>query len=354
MRQDETKGQPYVSFRSLEIAQIMPVTLRDLARHLNLSHATVSFVLNDRRDVSIPQVTRDRVLVAAKELGYQPNRAAKALASGRTQMIALWTPTSFNSYYASILYHLQHLSRDAGYDIIYRQVVFDPERSDSNMRSLAWPVDAVLAVDAKYVLENVSAFTTLPHPPIVSIGAYTTPGFDSVTVDLYQGTMDALEHLASIGRKNIGFVRFVNPVDQDDPRANAYRDYCRSAGIEPNILEMPSAVRSVVRNEIRELGLAGKIPEALFCYNDHIAISTIRGLKEAGLQVPRDCAVVGCDGIDEADLIDPSLTTVSQPIKAMCGKGWEMMIDRIHQPEQSPRYENLRPELIIRESTSLG
>lgn len=332
----------------------MPVTLRDLARHLNLSHATVSFVLNERRDISIPQTTRDRVFQAAKELGYQPNRAAKALASGRTQMIALWTPTSFNSYYASILYHLQHLSRDAGYDIIYRQVVFEEEGSESNMRSLAWPVDAVLAVDAKYVLENISTFMSLPHPPIVCIGAYTVPDFDAVTVDLYQGTMDALNHLASIGRKNIGFVRFVNPVDQHDPRVTAYNDFCNANGIQQEIFEMSSAIRSVVRNEIRELGIAGKIPEALFCYNDHIAISTIRGLKEAGFQLPNDCAVIGCDGIDEADLIDPSLTTVAQPIKAMCVKGWEFMIERISQPHLKTRTEMLVPELILRESTSVG
>lgn len=330
----------------------MPVTLRDVARHLKLSHATVSFVLNDRRDISIPQATRDRVFQAAKELGYQPNRAAKALASGRTQMIALWTPTSFNSYYASILYHLQHLSRDAGYDIIYRQVVFEEEGNESNLRSLAWPVDAVLAVDAKYILENIATFMSLPHPPIVSIGAYTAPEFDAVTVDLYSGTQMALNHLAEIGRPNVGFVRFLNPIDQHDPRVAAYNDYCASNGIEPKILEMSSFNRSVVRNEIRELAKSGKIPEALFCYNDHIAISTIRGLKEAGLRVPEDCAVIGCDGIDEADLIDPSLTTIAQPIKQMCAKGWEFMIERIHDSSLATRKVELLPELVIRESTS--
>lgn len=329
----------------------MPVTLRDLARHLSLSHATVSFVLNDRRDVSIPQTTRDRVLQAAKDLGYQPNRAAKALASGRTQMIALWTPSSFNSFYAGILYHIQKLAREAGYDMIYRQVVFDADLRETNMRSLAWPVDAVLAVDSKYVLENVSSLTSSPYPPIVSVGAYTLPQFDSITVDLYHGATAGLNHLLDTGRRNIGFIHPYNPADQGDPRASAYHDVCAKAGLTPNIIELSSSDRRLVRAEVCDLAKAGKIPEALFCYNDHMAISTIRGLKDAGLKLPNDCAIVGCDGVDEAEFVDPSLTTIAQPIQTMCSQGWSFMMERIQDPKIPTRKVELLPELTVRDST---
>ena len=71
----------------------MPVTLRDIAKRVNLSHATVSFVLNDRQDIAIPQVTRERVMKVAEELGYRPNRAARALVKGQTQMVCLRLPT---------------------------------------------------------------------------------------------------------------------------------------------------------------------------------------------------------------------------------------------------------------------
>lgn len=329
----------------------MPVTLRDLARHLNLSHATISFVLNDRRDVAIPQSTRDRVMQAAKELGYQPNRAARALASGKTQMIALWTPSSFNTFYAGILFHLQKLAREAGYDMIYRQVVFETDVRETNLRSLAWPVDAVLAVDSKYVLENITTLTTLPYPPIVSVGAYTLPQFDSVTVDLGAGVRAAMDHLLGAGHRKIGFLRPFNPVDTEDPRYAAYTDVCGQRGLEPHLIELFSPDRRSVRQEILDMAKSKQIPEAIVCYNDHLAISVIRGLKDAGYRLPADCAIVGCDGVDEAEFIDPSLTTIAQPIQEMCEQGWKFMIDRIHNPTLETRTVEIQPELVVREST---
>ncbi len=330
----------------------MPVTLRDLARHLNLSHATVSFVLNDRRDVAIPQATRDRVMQAAREMGYQPNRAAKALASGKTQMIALWTPSSSNIFYVGILFHLQKLAREAGYDMIYRQVVFDTDIRETNLRSLAWPVDAVLAVDSKYILKNIATLDTLPYPPIVSVGAYTLPQFDSVTVDLGAGVRSAMEHLLEVGRRRIGFLRPVNPVDTEDPRYAAYVDSCAQHGLEPHLMEMSSHDRRAVRQEIQEMAKSRSVPEAVICYNDFVAISVVRGLKDAGYRLPADCAIVGCDGVDEAEFIDPSLTTIAQPIREMCEQGWKFMIDRIHNPALKIRSVEIQPELVIRESTT--
>ncbi len=329
----------------------MAVTLRDLARHLNLSHATVSFVLNDRRDISIPQVTRDRVMLAAKELGYQPNRAAKALSSGRTQMIALWTPSSFNSYYASILYRLQSLARESGYDMIYRQVVLRPGMSETNLRSLAWPVDAVLAVDSKYLLETVSALTTLPHPPIVSVGAYTVPHFDSITLDLYAGATKGLEHLFATGRRTIGFIHPPSVPGLDDPRKSAYLDFCERQNHTPVTFELSSNDRNVIREETCALAKRKLIPSGLFCYNDHMAISVIRGLKDAGLVLPRDCGIVACDGVEEAEFTDPPLTTVAQPVEQMCLQGWDFMTQRIHNPKLPIRSVKLEPELVVRSSS---
>ena len=165
----------------------MPVTLRDIAKHVNLSHATVSFVLNDRGDVAIPETTRNRILEAAKELGYQPNRAARALARGKTQMVALWIPSSYNPFYAQVLYYMQSCVRRSQYDMIYYQTYFGTDDLDDKLRSLSWPVDAILAIDSMYLLETLANAPELADRPIVSIGAYSHLSRDSVSIDLGAG-----------------------------------------------------------------------------------------------------------------------------------------------------------------------
>jgi DNA-binding LacI/PurR family transcriptional regulator len=329
----------------------MPVTLRDIARHLNLSHATVSLVLNNRRDVSIPEATRLRVVEAARELGYEPNRAARALASGKTQMVALWTPPSYDSFYATILFHVQRLARESGYDMIYRQVVFQPESADVNLRSLAWPVDGILAVDSKYVLDHLAGRPEFAERAIVGIGAYSGSAFEHVSVDLEFGATEALSHLWSTGRRNIAFLRPRNPVDINDPRTSAYIRFCNDKGIDPQVIEVEFSDRHHIRNAVVRMAKQEGLPEAIFCYDDFAALAVMRGIKDVNLKVPEDCAVVGCDGSDETEFFDPPLTTIVQPVRQMCDEGWTRLLKRLRDPDLPRESISLKPTLAIRAST---
>ena len=146
----------------------MPVTLRDIARRVNLSHATVSFVLNGRMDVSIPAATRERVAAAAREMGYRPNRAAQALVRGRANSVALWAPASGSSVGAHIQRELARLAWDAGYELSIRLFAIE-ERADAPPRGLDdWPVDGL------FVLNGPAPSILSAEPrggiPIVSLG----------------------------------------------------------------------------------------------------------------------------------------------------------------------------------------
>jgi DNA-binding LacI/PurR family transcriptional regulator len=330
----------------------MAVTLRDIAKELNLSHATVSFVLNDRRDVAIPEVTRKRVMEAAQRLGYRPNRAARALALGRTQMIAIWMPTTYNPFYAGALYHIQEVMRDTDYEAIVCQAYFGEAIEDRRERPLDWPVDGVLAVDCALARKDLFGAGTALDTPIVHVGVYVDRGGDHVEVDLAAGVRDAMAHLKAIGRKRIAFVTVRNPVDDRDPRRAAYCDAVELVGNKPEIIECASGNPDVVRDAVSAYIASKGAPDAMLCYNDQLAISANRGARLQGLRVPQDIAVVGCDGLEISAYVEPPLTTIAQPVREMCALGWEFLLNRIRDPKLPPQRATLNPQLIIRESTT--
>ena len=125
----------------------MAVTLRDIAKSLNLSHATVSFVLNERHDVAIPDTTRQRVFVAAREMGYRPNRAARALVMGRTQMIALASPPVNRSPYGELFERFVATARLSSYETLLMDLG----------SSVEWAVDAMLQIDAPAICRGLPA-----------------------------------------------------------------------------------------------------------------------------------------------------------------------------------------------------
>jgi LacI family transcriptional regulator len=276
---------------------------------------------------------------------------ARALASGKTQMVALWTPPSYDSFYATILYHLQGLARDSGYDMIYRQVLFDPERADTNMRSLAWPVDGILAVDSQYLLDQLATRADFMDRPIVGIGAYSGSAFEHVSVDLASGTTEALDHLWATGRRNIAFLRVKNPVDVNDPRTSAYLRFCETRGIRPQMIEVEASDRNQIRKAVIRLAQQEGLPEAIFCYDDFVALAVMRGIKDVNLRVPEDCALVGCDGSDDTEFFDPPLTTIVQPVRKMCEEGWARLLRRLRNPDAPHDSISLQPTLAIRASS---
>jgi LacI family transcriptional regulator len=330
----------------------MAVTLRDIAREVNLSHATVSFVLNDRRDVAIPEVTRKRVMEAAARMGYRPNRAARALALGKTQMIALWLPSTHNPFYATALYHVQQVMRESDYEAIVCQAQFGESIEDRRSRPLDWPVDGVLAIDCALARKDLFGAGTALNTPIVHAGVYAQRDGDYVAVDLAHGVRAAMEHFRGLGRKRIAFVNVENPVDTIEPRIQAYCDEQDKAGLPAEVIRCASGVRSNVRATVAEHFRSQGRPDALLCYNDQVAIAANRALRDLALRVPLDVAVIGCDGLEIDEYVEPPLTTIAQPVEEMCRIGWDYLMNRLKDPGLAPQRTVLRPDLIIRESTT--
>lgn len=323
----------------------MAVTLRDIAKRLNLSHATVSFVLNERHDVAIPDSTRQRVIETAREMGYRPNRAARALVMGRTQMLALWMPSIRSPYYAQVFDALHASCRSAGYEILYC------ESEASSARPGEWPVDGVIAVDIPDVLASMPP---VGSPPAVSIGTLVDPKVDHVQIDVQSGTVEAVMHLIDSGCRRIAHITTADPLSVHNGRGSTYTKVISSAGRRSELILCPSGNQASVRACIREYITKHDAPDGMFCFNDETAIATLRALSDLDIEVPGKCRVIGFDGIPETEFLTPSLSTVVQPISEMCHRALEMLQRRLANDQMPPQAAVLPSTLKLRESSATG
>lgn len=322
----------------------MPVTLRDIAKHLNLSHATVSFVLNERHDVSIPDSTRQRVMVAARELGYRPNRAARALVMGRTQMLAIWLPSLTEGYYARVFKALYTPSRAAGYDTIYCEA----STTDRTSQPFDWPVDGVIAVDVENLLQESPPPS---HMPVVVVGTNVAPTGDRVSISLESGAVEAVMHLVESGARRVAHLTIDHQLDDPHGRNSAYQRVVRTAGLHSELILAPdpdpSAVRATLTSYVAQHGL----PEGLFCYNDDLALVALRVLSDLGKSAPTDCRVVGFDGLARDPFLTPSLSSVDQPVEEMASLALEFLMKRLKEPNSPDLFAELPTKLVVRESS---
>ncbi|RYG37393.1 LacI family transcriptional regulator [bacterium] len=322
----------------------MAITLRDIAKRTGVSHATVSFALNHRMDVNIPDSTRQRIIAAATEMGYRPNRAARALMRGKTQQIALWMPSPRNPYYGNVFDAVFSALREREHDIAFAPADFmtpTPFPAD-------WPVDGMIAWDTGPLL----AREIPPSMPIISVGALVDERFDTVRTDLRAGTWAALDHLRETGCTRIAHLLSMHgSPPRDDARTDAFCKEMERRDIEPELIVAgnpnPATIASAVTAHIERFGA----PDAIFCRADMIALPALTAIRKAGLRVPEDISVIGFDGLEFLDYSNPSLTSVEQPIEKIAKIAVDRLFARMADNTIPVWSELVTPKLVMREST---
>jgi LacI family transcriptional regulator len=325
------------------------VTQEQIARKLGVSRQLVSFALAGYPQVS--KESRERILAAARAMGYRPNPHARALLRQRTGIIALWTPDQISTHYTHVARELGRLVKQARHELIVTEV----GAGDARQFLSHVPVDAICAVDASLpVLVELEALKA-KSIPVVSVGACCSRKTDSVQVDLLSGTMEALEHLIDSGFERIAHATFVRKDASHESRRDGYVRAMRKAGLKTEFIYYPLTpqqrpiTRQLIQDYVRDHGR----PEAIFCHSDDAALGIYRGLRDIGLGVPGEVALVGCDGIEDTEYLECPLTTLVQPVAAMCARAWQFLQQRLQEPKgvKSLQCEVLKPKLSLRESS---
>lgn len=325
----------------------MSTTIIDIARELGVSHATVSRALSGRCPNLISEATRERVLRAADEMGYQPNRMARALATGESKIIAVSLPQLSAPFYSGIMQELQQCLSESGFDMI-------PVRNESavDLRGLA--VDGAIRIGAVEGRADVlNAFIDM-RVPLVLISSMWVENGDYVGVDLYPASRRAVEHLIETGRKRIAFVVLDYRSNDALSRYRAYVEVMKDAGMEPEFIELPDLSRATTLSMMRDYLAAKGCPDGLFCMNDDYAIGVCRAVHDSGLRIPDDAAVIGCDGIEDTEYMNPTISTIVQPIPKMCEVAWNMLRRRMENRDVPVQREVLQATLEIRGSSDIG
>jgi LacI family transcriptional regulator len=329
------------------------VSSSDVARLAGVSSATVSYVLNQRKDQTIREETRQKILDAVQSLGYQPNLAARSLATGKTGTIALWVPNSYHSVFSHVIEQVMHLAQEHGYHVIIVHINTETRESllDSGLLS-GWNVDAILALDARDLVNDILD-SRLHAPHIVSIGPAFSARTDHVGVDLKTGSLQAVRHLYAAGCRSIAFAGVKSKLAKGDPRYDAYLSVIKESGLKPLFIELDKGDYEGSYSTLRRHFAQQKRPDGLFCWNDETAIGANRALSELGLRVPHDVAIIGSDGIRETEYSVPALSTVAQPFAEMCRVAWQFLELRIKDSNLAIQSAVLPMTLQCRASTAL-
>jgi DNA-binding LacI/PurR family transcriptional regulator len=322
----------------------MAITIVDIANKLDISHATVSRVLNGRKKSYISERTYQRVLDTAMEMGYRPNRMARALATGTSYLVAVTLPNLSSPIYGQIINSLQTCMKRDGFDMI-------PATNEDSGSLCGWPVDGILAFCGVERIALLPEDCGAASVPVVRLAWEGEPCGDFVRIDLHQASRHAVEHLLQTGRKRVAYVVYDLQNVRGCSRRDAYVDVMSEAGLEPEIILLPDLARSTARRMVGEYVERNGSPDGLFCMNDDYAIGAYRALRDFGMRIPEDVGLVGCDGIEDTEYMDAPISTIVQPVEEMCELSWRFLCNRMADPEIPTQRAVLQSRLEIRGSS---
>lgn len=322
------------------------VTLHDVAAAADVSIATVSYVLNNQGSVS--EDVRKTVRRTAKKLGYQQNRAARAMKMGRSNIIGLVIPNIENPFFATVAQSVLTESQKCGYQVF----LIDTEGShDSEAKAVqglaAQGVDGVIVFPVDDSELTISGRTPVP----VVVLDRDTPDLDLVQAEYYEGGRMLANHLTSLGHKRFAILEGPRVVSSVRSRT---RGFIESLGEDCEItwqIEHPFVLELTKKAKKR---LQERNFTALVCGNDLIAMSAIAHYRDTGVKVPDELSIVGFDDIPFASVVTPPLTTIRMPIATMGKEAVNLLIRRLQEKEESQSRNRivLDVELVIRKSTA--
>ncbi len=323
-------------------------TITTVARLANVSVASASRVLNGIR--TTPDVL-ERVTEAAQRVGYVPNAAARSLRSRRTGQIAFAMPDVANPVYTTMVASIQGVVSAGGWRLILHSTGADIEDELAMVRDLKRRfADGLILVSLRMTDEHAAELAAAAAPVVV-IGPPTKGArVDTVRANSRRGAAEAIRHLYSNGRRRIAFVNGPQETVPATSRRLGYLDGLRACGLErdDSLVETADDFTAKPGQAAAARLLERAQPDAIFCANDLIAIGTLAALRDAGLRVPDDVAIVGMDNTYLCDVTYPPLTTIDLGAAERARVAAELLLKRIEQPNRKTRSVGVEPQLVVR------
>jgi len=329
------------------------ITIDDVASAAGVSRQTVSRAINDLGGIS--DATRQRILSIAAELGYQPSRLARGLASAsqQTRTLGVVLPSVDNDFYATVLRGIESKASQYGYQLLLCSTDEDPAIEYAKIQSLfsAW-IDGLILLSSRMTDEQLTDICGRTRLVVLINREFHHPNAGNVVIDDFSATYAAVMHLINQGHKKIAFLLGLPYARSSQLRQRGYQAALVDSGFSLNPAYQQHTNAQIESGYTDAKKLLSGHPEitALLVYNDARAAGVLRACKELGIAVPGQLSIISHDNIALSSLLIPSLTTVDIPKQALGEAAIDMMLSMMQNPTINPETLVFTPKLVMRES----
>lgn len=326
------------------------VTMKDIAQMAGVSKATVSMVMN-KKDTSISDATRNKVLEIAKEMRYIPNSIARSLSTKKSGTIGIILPDITNPFFSEMARAIEDEAERLEYNLIICNTDNDIDKEQKYMELLISKlIDGIIFMSGGKSNESITILKS-NNIPFVLVDRYIEGYIDDYGVFCLnkQGVEDGVKYLYDKGKRKIVFVKGRENVEISKQRLEGYIDAMKKYGIydEKYIFEGDFNVDGGKIATEKIINCFDNL-DAIFYSNDMMALGGMKILQRNGYKIPTDISVMGFDNIQISAVIEPELTTIAQPIYNMGKKACSILIDVINGDIPTEKQVFFKTELIIR------
>ncbi len=332
------------------------VTIRDVARVANVHPGTVSRALNEETRALVNPETAERVLLAADELGYRPNRIARGLKTSRSHTIGVLIPDITNPLFPPILRGIEDRLDDAGYTALIVNTDNDAERERIYLEAMrARQVDGFISATARLDRELLVELAEAGTPLVLVNRSLEDGSVPAVTVNDRQGIRLAVEHVVSLGHERIGHVAGPQNLSTGHRRHLGFIEAMRAAGLQapPEHIRFGAFfTEDEGARACDELLAAAPDLTAIVAANDLLAIGCYDTLEARGLTCPEYISIVGFNDMPFVDRLRPPLTSVRIPQREIGKVAADLLLEQLGDGDQTATEILLEPTLTVRGSTA--
>ncbi|WP_422484707.1 LacI family DNA-binding transcriptional regulator [Gudongella sp. DL1XJH-153] len=329
-------------------------TIKDIAKAAGVSTATVSMILN-KKDKSISQPTRDKVLKIAKDINYIPNSMARSLVTSQTKTLGLILPDIVNPFFPEIARGAEDKARESGYNIIICNTDDNVDQENKYIQMLSEKmVDGIILTHSANRNDEMTGLENTRIPIILIDRDYDSPNIlGKILVDNAKASSEGVNYLVTKGYRRIAYIAGPLNTGTARDRLEGYKKALLDNDIEydENLVRVGEYRTRWGYAAAEDLLNSNLDFQAIFCGNDAIAIGAMKRIREMGISIPDDIAIMGFDDIYISSMVDPELTTIKQPNYSMGYEAVKMMIDSIEGRKADNNNLILDTELIIRKSS---
>ncbi len=330
--------------------------IKDIAEQLNISKTAVSFVLNGKaREYGISVTLEKKVLSFVEKVGYKPSRMAQGLRTGKSNTIGMMIEDISDPFFALIARRVEEIAYNKGYRIIYGSTENDTVKTMDLIQLFRnHQVDGYIIAPPPGLGNDVQELISDGFPVVIFDRTLAEIKCDTVVVDNYDGTYNAIQHLIGNGYENIAMITLVSEQNQMVDRLNAYLQAMDDH-------HLPQSVKRLVYHEDKQKSIrsiqhflkSNKQIDAVFFATNYIAVTGLEALKKMKWVVADDVAVIAFDDYNSFELFNPSVTAIFQPIQEIADHVINRMLEQLSVDKELHEPANivLRTKLIVRDSS---